>query len=54
MKLKLLKNIKDPTIAKQKYEQARLITNKLDYNEWVKYIDENQDYYTPLRKVSRL
>jgi hypothetical protein len=38
--------IKDPSIAKETYEQARFVQNKLSYEKWVEYIDAHQDYYT--------
>jgi len=38
--------IKDPCIAKEKYDNILHIISKLPYNEWVEYINMNQDYYT--------
>jgi hypothetical protein len=45
MKLKYLKGVKDPSIAKEKYEQARFVQNKLSYEKWTEYIDNHQDYF---------
>jgi uncharacterized protein YozE (UPF0346 family) len=41
-----LKNIKDPSIAKEIYEQAKFVKHKLSYKKWVEYIDAHQDYFT--------
>jgi len=41
-----LKNIKNPSIAKEIYEQARFVQNKLSYEKWVEYIDAHQNYFT--------
>jgi hypothetical protein len=46
MKLKLLKNIKDPSIAKEKYKWSNQIEKKLDYEKWIEFIDNHQDYFT--------
>lgn len=41
-----IKDIQDPTIAKEIYEQARFIKDKLSYEKWVEFIDKHQDYFT--------
>jgi hypothetical protein len=41
-----IKEIKDPTIAKEKFEWPWLIENKLSHERWIEYIENNQDYFT--------
>ena len=41
-----IKDIKDPSIAKEIYEQTRFINDKLSYEKWVDFIDKHQDYFT--------
>lgn len=41
-----IKNIKNLSIAKEVYNQARFIINKLSYEKWIDYIDNHQDYFT--------
>lgn len=41
-----IKDIKDPSIAKDIYDQARFVSNKLSYEKWVEYIDNHQDYFS--------
>lgn len=45
MKLKYLKNVKDPSIAKEKYKWSDQINTKLDYKKWTEFIEVNKDYY---------
>jgi hypothetical protein len=40
-----LKQIKDPTIAKEKYKWSHQVQNKLDYEKWVDFIEQNNDYF---------
>jgi hypothetical protein len=40
------KKIKDPSIAKEVYRQARFVQDKLSYQKWIEYIDTHQDYFT--------
>ncbi|MBL6446724.1 hypothetical protein JMN32_10400 [Fulvivirga sp. 29W222] len=47
----ILKNIKAPTIAKEKYKWSNQIHNKLSYELWVNFIDDNQDYFTWLEST---
>ncbi|MBF7092637.1 hypothetical protein IUY40_13960 [Flavobacterium sp. ALJ2] len=46
MKLKYLKNIKDPYISKEKFDYILNVKNKLDYNKWIQYVDSHQNYFT--------
>lgn len=41
-----LRDIKDPTIAKEKYKWSHQVQNKLDYDKWVEFIEKNKDYFT--------
>ena len=45
-KLKYLRGVKDPSIAKEKFDNISNIQLKLSHEKWVKYIDMHQDYYT--------
>ena len=38
--------MKDPWIAKERFDNISNIKNKLPYNKWVEYIEMHQDYYT--------
>lgn len=46
MKLKNLKSIKDPVIALEKFNFSDAITEKLDYEKWIDYVEQHKDYYT--------
>lgn len=41
-----LKEIKDPSIAKEKFDYISNVKNKLEYGKWVAYMDAHQDDYT--------
>jgi hypothetical protein len=40
------KSIKDPSIAKETFENISKIKCKLEYEKWVDYINKNLDYFT--------
>src|SRR5690606_15037574 len=41
-----LENIKDPSIAQQKYDNYEDIREKVPHDNWAQFINENLDYYT--------
>ena len=40
-------------IAKEKFTDTNLITNKIWYDDWKKYIDQNKNYYSWLEETSK-
>lgn len=40
-----MKKIKDPWIAKEKFNNINKIEKKLDYKKWVEFIDNRKDYF---------
>ncbi|MEP0213632.1 MAG: hypothetical protein ABJD66_10485 [Cellulophaga sp.] len=38
--------IKDPNIALETFSSISQITSKLEYEKWVRFIDNNSDYFT--------
>ena len=40
-----MQSIKDPFIAREVFENVSKVTNKLDYEKWVYYINNNLNYY---------
>lgn len=40
-----MKKIKDPWIAKQKFNNINKIEKKLDYRKWVEFIENHKDYF---------
>lgn len=37
--------VKNPWIAKEKFENISKDSNQLEYNKWVEFIDNNNDYF---------
>ena len=44
-------NIKDPSIAKEKYKWSDEIKIRVNYEKWTQFIDYNDDYYTWFEKT---
>jgi hypothetical protein len=44
--MKKIKNIKDPWIAREKFDNISNIKTKLSHLQWVEYIEDHQDYFT--------
>lgn len=40
-----MKKIKDPWIAKEKFVNINLNKQKLDFNKWVEFIENDKDYF---------
>lgn len=48
-----IKNIKDPYIAKERFDFINKIQNKIDYDKWVEFIEMNLDYFTWLENTDK-
>lgn len=47
-----LREIKDPWIAKEKFDYIANVQQKLNHEKWIEFIDKNLDYYTWLEDTA--